>query len=337
MSQAPGNPGNPKTPGTGSGDGWLTVQFLTLYLVGLLVLVGGALDVRDHKSPVLLGLGVVAIMIPLVGFPIARSLARSESNASASPSALDPQVVELLQSIHERLLISDNAKRIIHREQDLIALRRAIREDIDRKAYDAAVVLTQQLAQNYGYLEEAEQFRQEINTLRAAALDQKISNDITRIDSLLELHDWEKAAYEAARVQRTHPDSPRVAGLARRVREAREGFKQDLERQFLEASAREEIERAMELLKQLDKYLTPEEAAPFLEMARGVIGKKRENLGVQFKLAVQDKEWTVSVAVGEQIIREFPNSKMANEVRGMLDLLRERAFKEQAARPQQTV
>ena len=62
-----------------------------------------------------------------------------------------------------------------------------------------------------------------------------------------------------------------------------------------------------------------------------MIGKKRENLGVQFKLAVHDREWLRSVAVGEQIIREFPNTRMADEVRSMLDLLRERAAGQRAA------
>jgi outer membrane protein assembly factor BamD (BamD/ComL family) len=52
---------------------------------------------------------------------------------------------------------------------------------------------------------------------------------------------------------------------------------------------------------------------------------------VQFKLAMHDKEWTRSVEVGQQIIREFPNTKMADEVRGMLDMLRQRAADEQAA------
>ena len=64
-----------------------------------------------------------------------------------------------------------------------------------------------------------------------------------------------------------------------------------------------------------------------------MIGKKRENLGVQFKIAVHDKEWLRSVTVGEQIIREFPNTRMADEVRSMLDLLRERAAGQRAAQP----
>jgi hypothetical protein len=46
---------------------------------------------------------------------------------------------------------------------------------------------------------------------------------------------------------------------------------------------------------------------------------------VRFKLAVQDRAWIDAVRVGERIVADFPNSQMAAEVRGMLDVLRERA------------
>ena len=85
-----------------------------------------------------------------------------------------------------------------------------------------------------------------------------------------------------------------------------------------------------QLLKELDKYLSETEAAPYTEVARGVIGKKKENLGVQFKLAVHDHDWIGAVRVGEQIIREFPNTRMADEVRSMIDLLRNRASEQRA-------
>ena len=53
---------------------------------------------------------------------------------------------------------------------------------------------------------------------------------------------------------------------------------------------------------------------------------------MQLNRAVHDKERTPAVRIGEQIIKEFPNSKMADEVRGLLDVLRARAAGEQAAR-----
>ena len=126
-------------------------------------------------------------------------------------------------------------------------------------------------------------------------------------------------------------DNERVAHLADYVAKAQEDYKQQLEREFLAAAQKDDVDGAIELLKQLDEYLTEREGEPFREVARGVIGKKRDNLGVQFKMAVQDKEWLKAIRVGEQIIRDFPNTRMAEEVRERIDLLRERAAGQQAA------
>ena len=67
------------------------------------------------------------------------------------------------------------------------------------------------------------------------------------------------------------------------------------------------------------------EAEPYREVAKGVIGQARENLGVQFKLAVQDRQWHIAAAVGDRIIKEFPNSRMAQEIREVIDGIREQA------------
>ncbi|MFA9479938.1 hypothetical protein ACERK3_16765 [Phycisphaerales bacterium AB-hyl4] len=240
------------------------------------------------------------------------------------------EVVDLLKQVNQRLLISEAAKRIAYREQDLQALRHTIQMDVERGQFDAALVLVGELAQTYGYREEAETFREQIAVARSAEQDAKISESLARLDEILARHDFDRAGREAAKIQRLYPESERVRDVTRRVREARERYKMQLEREFLEAAEREDITQAMNVLKTMDKYLSEAEAAPLRETARGVIGKQRDNLGVQFKIAVQDKEWTAAVRVGEQIIREFPNTRMAEEVRAMIDLLRERAAGQQA-------
>jgi hypothetical protein len=47
-------------------------------------------------------------------------------------------------------------------------------------------------------------------------------------------------------------------------------------------------------------------------------------------MAVSDHRWAEAAAVGEQIVSEFPNDRMATEVREMLDRLNERAVAEDA-------
>ena len=247
-------------------------------------------------------------------------------------TAADPQQQQLLRTIADRLLVSETAKRITYRKQDREALRQAIREDIDKRDFDTAMVLVEEMAATYGYREESEIFREEITKARQADREAKIDAAVNSLNSILARHDWDAAAAQASKIGRLFPDSPKTRNLMRMVQQAREQHKQNLEREFLAAAARDDVDRAVELLRELDRHLTPEEAEPFRETARGVIGKKRDNLGVQFKLAVHDKDWTTAVRVGEQIIREFPNTKMSEEVRGRLDLLRERAAGQQAAR-----
>ena len=243
----------------------------------------------------------------------------------------DRRTTGLLDSINQRLLLSETAKKIAYRGEDIRVLHQTIRDDIRTGSYDEAMVLVSELGSTYGQLEEAEAFRGEIDKSRTAAIEEKVKAGIASLDETLSRHEFAEATKEAARLRRLYPESPAVQRLDERVVQAREQYKKDLERELLKAAGRDEVDRAIELLKELDTYLSPEEAAPFQEVARGVIGKKRDNLGVQFKMAVHDKEWTAAVMAGEQIIREFPNSRMADEVRSMIDLLRERSAGQQQA------
>ena len=275
-------------------------------------------------------LGAAGLAMLIIG-SVRWAMYGKKGAAAASGGVGGDEVATLLRSINERVLLSDTAKRIAYRHEDIQSLRKTIKEDVQKRRFDAAMALVAELSQTYGYLEEAENFRDQIHAARVAEQEEKINAAIANLDDILARHDYEKAGREAAKIQRLYPDSDKVKKLVRRVIESREAYKKQLERDFLAAAERDEVDRAIELLKEMDRYLTEQEAEPYREVARGVIGKKRDNLGVQFKIAVHDKEWMRAVRVGEQIIAEFPNTKMADEVRNMLDLLRERAAGQQAA------
>ena len=85
------------------------------------------------------------------------------------------------------------------------------------------------------------------------------------------------------------------------------------------------IDEAMEMIQEMDHLLSEAESEQFKEFARGVIGKAKENLGATFKLAVHERAWDRAASIGQRIIDEFPNSRMAGEVRELIDTLRERA------------
>ncbi len=301
------------------------------------VLAGGSIDLTAWPRELITALialtvilGVLAVTMFSVGvvwWGAHLALRARESERSPAGSTVE----ELLRSVNDRLLISDQAKRIAYRQRDRDALRDAIVQDIRNEEYEAALALVVEMAETFGYREEAEQYHRQIDDAQAQRRQELINNAIVRIDEICATHDWDRATHEANRVSRTYPDVANVANLHDRIAEARAAHKTELERAFLAAAENEDVDRALSLMKEMDRYLTPAEAEPYRETARGVIGQKRENLGVQFKLAVSDRDWIAAMNVGQQIISDFPNTKMVQEVRGMLDQLRERAAEQRAA------
>ncbi len=283
-----------------------------------------------YAVPTLLGLGALcALMIGSIRWAI-----YGRHAVGVPLAATERKQLELLAQVVQRLGVSETAKRIAYRNEDAELVRHTIEDDLQRQDFDGALVLVNEMASAFGRREEAEQYRDKIIQTRAKQVESKVAEASARVDEMIERREFDRALREASKIERVYGDAGDAASLRRNVVQAREQYKRDLERQFLEAARRDDVDAAMSLLKEMDKYLTEGEAEPFRETARGVIGKQRDNQGVQFKMAVHDREWVQAVRVGEGIIREFPNSKMADEVRGLLDLLRERAAGQRAAQSQ---
>ena len=269
--------------------------------------------------------GAMAIFFVLSTFPVAVYLRRLVYRSEGIETEVLVRLTETIRTMSEQQALSDDARRVLNRRSERDLLCKAIEEDISAEDWDAASTLVKELAERFGYRAEAEDFRQRIDKARSEFRENRVADLVREVDALIVRAEWDKAALAADRVVRLYPDSPKVDGLRHRVSDARERYKSEIERRFLHAAQADRVDEAMELLKELDQYLTEAEAEPYIEVARGVVGKARENLGVQFKLAVHDKQWRQAAEIGEQIIREFPNSRMAAEVRQIIDSVRDRA------------
>ncbi|MEO1512230.1 MAG: hypothetical protein AAFU70_09170, partial [Planctomycetota bacterium] len=188
-----------------------------------------------------------------------------------------------------------------------------------------ALILVRELAERFGFRVEAEGFRQRIEHGRSASIEQRVDEAFRTLDAMIVRGQWNEARSQAEQIVRLFPESPRTEGVRHRVERARSRYKGELERRFLHAAENERVDEAFELLSELDQYLTEAEAEPLGELARGVVGKARQNLGVQFKLAVQDRDWSTASVLGARIIESFPNTRMADEVRQVIDEIRSRA------------
>jgi hypothetical protein len=222
-------------------------------------------------------------------------------------------------------MLSDIAKRVLFRDQELDLLRRAIEEDISHGDYNAGLTLCDDMANLFGRREEAEAFRTRILQAGHAAYEARVRQALDQFDQILAARDWAGAHREAASIRRMYPGHELVEQLDQRILVARDDHKNELESHFLDAANRDDVEQAMSLLKELDRYLTREEAGRLAQAAQRVVSKHRDNLSVQFKLAVNEHRWSEAAQVGDVIVTEYPNTKMADEVRSMIDVLRVRA------------
>lgn len=304
-----------------------TPPFWTITAFGVLAAAGVFVALWGRASgEAWVGAGVVGVFIALAGLGLALSMWSSRGEAGLS--RVEHEVRELARVVTvltEQQALSDDARRVLNRDRERELLRRAIEEDINAGEYEAALVLTRELAERFGYRSDAEEFRKRIDAGRAEHLDRAVATAIAQLDGLIIQRRWEAAHAQTARIIRLYPDSPKTRGLEHRVDDARRQYRSDLESRFLRAAQAEQIEEAMRLLKELDSYLSPEEAEPYVEVARGVVGKARENLAAEFKLAKRDRHWRRAVEIGQRIIDEFPNSRMADEVRSIIDEMRSRA------------
>ena len=297
----------------------------TVVFVGVRSLLSHAGEPTPGGIEIVIGLLAVACYFPAAAFFGLGIIRWATKFQHSETSRRQERIEAALQTISGNLSQSESARQIMFRESDRRAIGQAIEREIENGNFEGALGQIDRMEEVFGSETDAEEFRAQVRSARTEQREQEVDRDLVGFEEILAQHEWDRAAEEAARIERRFPDSQRVKGLIARASQTREQYKQQLERQFLEAAQRDDVENAMPLLKELDKYLKEKEAEPYREAARGVLMKKRENLAVQFKLAVHDREWSEAVRIGEEITGEFAHSKMAEEVRDMIDTLRERA------------
>ena len=295
---------------------WLGVLYGALMACAVTLVVLGVLFDSDTGR---LG-GAVSIIVVGATAPVAFLLV-----ALGGAPGETAEVARMLEEVREHTMLSDAAKRVLFRDREIQLLRNAIEDDIARGDYNAAITLCDEMANLFGYREEAEAFRSRIGQARQEHYELEVQAALDQFDASLGERNWAAVHQQAARIRRLYPDSHLVGDLDMRIQHARDEHKHQLETQLLDAAQKDDPERAMELLKQLDRYLTREEAERFTEVAQGVIVRHRQSLGARFRQSISEHRWAEAAQLGEMIATEFPNSKMAEEVRPMLEVLRARA------------
>jgi len=245
-------------------------------------------------------------------------------------SARLEEASKAMESIRDGLLqinhtsrISEAAKAIAFREDDKRSLREAVFERLKQNDFNGAYEIVDEIENHSTYRLLAEELRRQVDNYRNATQDERIDQAIAQVDKLFDACQWVKASLQIESLIRANPTEEKLKALRQKLVERKEERKRILLAAWDDAVTRQETDRSLEILRELDMYLTPNEALALQEAAKDVFRTKLHNLGVQFALAVSDKHWSNALEIGQQIVRDFPNSRMSGEIREKLHVLRQ--------------
>lgn len=228
-----------------------------------------------------------------------------------------------LMQINHSTRISEAAKSIAFREEDRRSLREAVFERLKQQDFEGAYEIVDEIENHSEYRLLAEQLRRQVDDYRNATEDERVDQGIAEVERLFDACQWVKASLQIESLIRTHPQSEKMKSLRLALVERKEERKRVLLAAWDDAVTRQETDRSLAILRELDMYLTPNEALALQEAAKDVFRTKLHNLGVQFAMAVSDKQWSSALDIGQQIIKDFPNSRICIEIREKLHVLRQ--------------
>jgi len=231
----------------------------------------------------------------------------------------------LLVQIAKGVRLSDGAKEIAFRDSDRMELTEAAIGKLHQHDFDSAYAMIDAMAARTEYKDLAGQLRKKADSYKSATEKERIRQAIEYVDKLCERYLWAEAAAQIQNLLKTFGAFDEIQSLSRRLADKKDNRKKHLLALWDDAVQRKDTNRSLDILKELDLYLTPTEGLALQESASTVFRTKLHNLGVEFALAVTEKRWKQALAVGEQIARDFPNSRMAHEIRGKMDILQQKA------------
>ncbi len=302
----------------------------------IIVIVGGALalsvftkafEATDSVRQSLMLAGALIFLIALL--TVLARVSRIASTLNENSARLE-EASKAMESIRDGLLqinhttrISEAAKAIAFREDDKRSLREAVFERLKQNDFNGAYEIVDEIENHSSYRLLAEELRRQVDNYRNATQEERIDQAIAQVEKLFDACQWVKASLQIESLIRANPTSEKLKTLRQKLVERKEERKRILLAAWDDAVTRQETDRSLEILRELDMYLTPNEALALQEAAKDVFRTKLHNLGVQFALAVSDKHWSNALEIGQQIVRDFPNSRMSVEIREKLHVLRQ--------------
>ena len=272
---------------------------------------------------------IIGALIFLVALLVMLSRVIRILDALIDNSSKLKELTQALEKIHEGLAqinhstrISETAKAIAFRDADRQSLREVVLEKLQMQEFEEADDIISEIAKRPEYGDLAEQLRLQVEEYHNATDQERLIKIIAHIEKLLDEAHWTRASAQIEGLIKTYPESEQAKAMRQVLHDKKQERKKILLAAWDDAITNRETDRSLEILKELDFYLTPNEASALQEAASDIFRTKLHKLGMQFSISVTEKRWVDALDIGQKIINEFPNSKMCKEIHTKLDILR---------------
>lgn len=271
------------------------------------------------------GGGLYALFAALFLFyEISNSLKNTSEKLDNAVETLSRQN-NLLTRISQAAHLSDTAKEIVFRDSEQMELGEAALTKLHQHDFDEAESMINTMLEYPKYKELANRLKRMTSKYRDATEEGRVNQIVAYIEDLFDQKLWIQAATQIANLVKMFPYSEKAKTMPIRLRERKDRQKRELLAEWDLAVREKNTDRGLEILKELDLYLSPNEALALRESASTVFKTKLHNLGVEFSVAVTEQNWKKALETGRDIVQNFPNSRMASEIRSKLDILSQRA------------
>lgn len=280
----------------------------------------------ERVADLLFGLAIVLAVYAALRllYSIAFQLRTNSERMENSVEMLSRQN-SLLSQVAQAVRLSDTSKQIVFRDTEQMELGEAVLTKLHQHDFDSSSAMITAMAEQPKYAELSGRLKRMADKYRSATEEGRINQIIAHIESLFDQKFWLQAATQIDNLVKMFPHSEKAKTMIGRLHERKDRQKRELLAAWDLAVREKNTDRSLEILKELDLYLTPNEALALRESASSVFRTKLHNLGVAFSLAVTEQNWKKAHETGRQIVQDFPNSRMAAEIRSRMDILSERA------------
>ena len=172
---------------------------------------------------------------------------------------------QVVNQVNQSTHLSETIKTIAFRDSDAQTLRDAVFDKLQQKDFDSAYEIIDEIAHRTGYKKLAEQLHVQADKYRDATDVERMNQSMAHIDKLLDDHQWVKASTQIERLVKEYPASDKVLEMRQRLAEKKDERKKVLLNAWDDAIKRQATDRSIEILRELDQYLTPNEGLALQE------------------------------------------------------------------------